>query len=365
MVKKTSTFILASFLFLSLNLHYNPLYSFHDIFIKEKEILLNTDKLDVGELQAIRIDPNGNILFLDTKGSQLLMFNQEGIFIKRIGAKGQGPGEFMIPFGMGIDKRGNIIVSDSQSRRINKYNKDGNFVTSFIISGLHGAPNIICTDSKDNYFLGAFRFDPDKPGSGGGLFINKYDPNGKYLKSFYPRNEGPLWILNVSPFAHFDIDSDDTIFASQIDRYDISVFNSEGTLLNTFSYSPSYFRAPDSKLEIDYSKYKTKAELFKKFEELSTSWTKIGSLWLIKDKYLLIELEINRLIKGIENKFMLDIRNKNGELVAGGIPTDYKFLCPDKEGFLYFLENSNEEVEEKEPKYAIGKYKMAPLIKGK
>jgi len=342
----------------SVDLHGFQFVLFDDIFEKNKEILIRTGKLEVGQLHLMRTDFYNNILFLDAKGRQLLLFDQEGKFIKRIGSKGQGPGEFVAPSGLGIDLEGNILVSDSQSRRINAYDKDGIFSTSFIISGLHGPPNNICVDSKGNYYLGAFKIDPDKPQSGEGLFINKYDSKGKYLKSFYPRNTAQLWLLNIYPFPCFDLDAENNIYAAQMNAYEISVFDSEGTVLETIGEAPSYFKRPEPGIEIDYSKFKNQSELIKKLTELSKSWTKLLSIKVIENQYLLLELEMNNLVKGFDKKFTIDILDKRGRILAGGIQSDYKFLCTDKDGYLYFLIHTDEEVTIKEPEYRIGKYKL-------
>ena len=73
---------------------------------------------------------------------------------------------------------------------------------------------------------------------------------------------------------------------------------------------------------------------------------------IVKNTYLLLVIEINNLIKGFNKKYVIDIWDKEGNFVAGGIQTDYRLLCRDKEDNLYFLINKDEQ------KYSIGKYHL-------
>jgi len=333
--------------------------SFDSIFEKEKEILIKTNNLKVGQLYIMKTDFYNNLLFLDARGCQLLVFNQEGKFLKRIGKKGQGPGEFSMPFGLGVDSKGNIILSDGQSRRINKYDREGNFISSFICSGMHWPPHIICIDSEDNYFFGGFKANLQKLNFGEGMYINKYSPKGKYLKSFYSRNTNQLWFLSLYPFFGFDMDEEDKIYAIQMNEYKISVFDSEGNLIETLGKTPAYFKKPDPSLRVGYSRFRDQSKLREKLTKLSKSWTKILLIKVIKDEYILLELEMNNLIERFNKKYVLDLWSKKGKFLAGGIQTDYKFLCTDKDGYVYFLiYTDEEEVTEKEPEYVIGKFKL-------
>lgn len=340
------------------NLDSKQITSFNNIFEKEKEIIIRTKNLEVGILTQIKIDFYNNIIFLDAKVRQVLVFNQEGKFLKRIGKKGQGPGEFIHPLAMGIDKHGKILISDQRVRRINKFDKDGYFISSFIISGSHFSPNdIIIVDSKDSLFLGGYRENFNNPGAG--TWINKYDSKGKYIRSFFPRNTTQRWMLSMFPSFSFDMDEKDIIYAVQINEYKISVYNSEGRLLRTFAKAPYYFKKPDPNLRVDFSKFKSQSKLMEELIKLSKSWTKILRIKVVKNKYLLLVLETNNLIKGFNKKYVIDVWDKKGNLIAGGIQTDYKFFCTDKDGYVYFLTYTDEEEAlEKDPEYRIGKFRI-------
>lgn len=87
------------------------------------------------------------------------------------------------------------------------------------------------------------------------------------------------------------------------------------------------------------------------------SWTQLVNLIVVKS-WVLIVLQTNNL-KGNKVKYIIDIYNRNGDLIIGGIKTDYRLLCKDKGGDLYFLiYTDEEEAIEKSPQYIIGVYSL-------
>ena len=331
--------------------------SFNDLFKKDKVINISTNNLDVGSLREMMVDPNGNLAFLDAQGCQVLVFDQEGNFTKRIGGQGEGPGEFILPTAVGKDTQGNIYVSDSRLRRINKYDKDGSYLHSFINSPDHWPPNIIRIGSKGHLFMDGLRADPKNRKTE--TWINAYGPEGKFVGSFLKRNTDQVWLRSIYPRFCFDLDGEDFIYGVQINDYEISKFDGDGNFLESIGRAPDYFVAPDRSLKIDYSKFKSQDEMRAAFTKISNSWTRIIRIEAIGDDYLLLIMEANGLVKGVAHKYIMDIWDLNGNLVEGAVSTDYRYLCCDDEDSLYFLIYTNEEQAlEEPPKYTIGKYKL-------
>lgn len=329
---------------------------FGTIFEKLGQISIQTQGLEVGQIQKINVDHEGNLLLLDVKSVQLLAFNKTGQLAKSIGKRGQGPGEFNSLFGLHVDGNGNIYVSDLQARRINIFDKAGNYVSSFIHSA-HWPPHLIKTDSVGNLFLGGLKEEPD--GTAPGTWIHKYTREGKYLTSFYPRKDGRDWLRNIYPFFGFDIDKEDMIYAVQMHEYDISVYDSSGNFIRSIGKSPPHFKRPDPKMRVDWTKFTTQSEMAEALTKISRSWTRIIQLDIVKDRYMFLLIEVNNLIKGFEKKYALDILDKTGHPVARGIQTDYKFLTSDNNGRAYFLEHTDEETAlDRAPSYLIGIYNI-------
>jgi len=98
-----------------------------------KELVISDSSLPEGEffgqISSFAVDPNGNIYVLDYKANHIQKFNAKGEFIKTIGKKGQGPGDFNSPLDIEIVKD-KLIVWDSMNMRISALDLDGTFIKS-------------------------------------------------------------------------------------------------------------------------------------------------------------------------------------------------------------------------------------------
>ena len=91
---------------------------------------------------------------------------------------------------------------------------------------------------------------------------------------------------------------------------------------------------------------------------LSKTWTKIIRIEVVEDVILLV-MEMNNLVKGINCKYLIDIYDVEGNRLYQGIKTDYKLLCSDKQGNIYFLlYTDEEEALDTSPKYEIGIFRL-------
>lgn len=78
---------------------------------------------------AIAADPAGRIYILDGQNSTIQQFNATGQWIRQIGRKGGGPGEFAGPIGLAI-RGSQLYVVDQTNVRISVFDTSGAFVTS-------------------------------------------------------------------------------------------------------------------------------------------------------------------------------------------------------------------------------------------
>lgn len=107
-----------------------------ELFEKGEIILLDScSEALLGEISQVSI-VDGNIFVLDRNiAKTVFMFDKTGKFIRRIGEKGVGKGEYISPFEFSIDKsRNHIFVLDRQARRILEYDyTTGNHINSISI----------------------------------------------------------------------------------------------------------------------------------------------------------------------------------------------------------------------------------------
>lgn len=77
--------------------------------------------------------PNGNIYIIDSRVCNIKKFANDGTFLKTIGRRGQGPGEFIMgPIDMAFFQDGRILISDGNNKRYQWFDKNDNFLQTII-----------------------------------------------------------------------------------------------------------------------------------------------------------------------------------------------------------------------------------------
>jgi len=84
----------------------------------------------------VLVAPNGDIFVSQGHAPSLdnpriTKFDKNGKFIKVIGKKGAGPGEFAEPHSLAMDSAGRLFVADRSNNRIQILDQDGNFIAEW------------------------------------------------------------------------------------------------------------------------------------------------------------------------------------------------------------------------------------------
>jgi len=82
-------------------------------------------------------DTEGSVYICDYRANDIKKFDASGKFVKIIGRKGRGPGEFNGPFHMTFAKD-RLVVWDSRNSRLCTLTPDGEFIKSAMISRTQG-----------------------------------------------------------------------------------------------------------------------------------------------------------------------------------------------------------------------------------
>lgn len=108
-----------------------PIYD-ESIFSLEEELTITGEEGKEGQMfmniVSIDVSEDGTIYVLDGKAANIKVFDSSGKFLKTIGRRGQGPGEFGRPEGFSITPLDEIAVNDPGRRSIQFLDKDGNFL---------------------------------------------------------------------------------------------------------------------------------------------------------------------------------------------------------------------------------------------
>jgi DNA-binding beta-propeller fold protein YncE len=155
------------------------------------------------------------IWVVETKAHCIAVLNEEGQLIKRIGCRGNAPGEFNYPTHIWIDPKGNAYITDAMNFRLQVLDQEGEVISVFgeagDASGYLARPKGIATDSFGNIY------------SVDALFhvVQVFDAKGNYLYKFGSQGHGngEFWM----PAGIF-IDASDLIYVADTYNSRIQVF---------------------------------------------------------------------------------------------------------------------------------------------
>jgi sugar lactone lactonase YvrE len=136
------------------------------------------------------VAPNGDIFVGEGHGggnSRILKFSKDGKFIKSIGKKGPGPGEFDQPHALAFDSKGRLVVGDRGNNRIQVLDQEGTFISE---TAVFGRPSGIWIDKNDVIYVAdseSGSVNPNRPEWRRGIRIGKLS-DGK-VTAFIPDPE--------------------------------------------------------------------------------------------------------------------------------------------------------------------------------
>jgi len=107
----------------------------------------NDDHYIFQQITDVKTDDEGNIYVCDVRGARIQKYDENGVYLQTIGKKGQGPGEFEMPFDLFVQpKTGLLFVRDGL--RVKWFAKDGKYQKEVV---LRSFPTQFSVD-EDGYF---------------------------------------------------------------------------------------------------------------------------------------------------------------------------------------------------------------------
>jgi hypothetical protein len=221
-----------------------PLYQ-EPLFTLEEELSIGggdeREEYIFMEINSIAIDDHSNIFVLDRRAAHIKVFDSTGAFLRRIGRRGQGPGEYQNPITMFLTHDQKIVVEDFISRRLSFYSLEGKHLKDL---------------SFGHMLLG--KIDMDQAGCFYAMTTEYYVPTedgiqiGQYLIKKFDSRLDYLYTLAASSVPQqmdhfmyyfmlmFDINNDGNVIVGNGQDYILDIFDSEGSLIRRIKkeYSP-------------------------------------------------------------------------------------------------------------------------------
>jgi len=207
-----------------------PMYG-EDVFSLEEELTIGAaegrEEYMFSQIRSIAVDDVGRIYVLDSREAQVKVFDQNGTYVRSIGKRGQGPGEFTRPFSISITGQNELVVDDFTSR-LALFSLEGEFKRNINIAK-----------------IGLLRIEIDSEMNMVGIAIVREEENPRYELKKFDSELNYLHSLGSSPLPSASgdsinlfiglilsqIDNNDQVICGYPEDYEIEIFDKEGKLI--------------------------------------------------------------------------------------------------------------------------------------
>lgn len=281
--------------------------SFEDVFVADKEIQLETRKDNpIGSNAVLRIGPRDQYLVLDRFDTKMAyLFDSLGFFVRTIGTKGKGPGEYEAPNAPAFDQSGNIYVHDMVRLVVNKYDHEGKYLMQLQVKKLFDK---LCIDPDGNLLL----YSPIGLNKGDAT-VYKFDSVGNLISTFGPLPES-FTAEGGSFGGGIAIDSAGRVCQITPYEYRVQVYSNNGELLQSFGEPPSYFRPLSKPTQSPQSGQQA-------LGSFHASWTHIWNFFLFDNSIVMILTGDN--IHG-KDDYHLDLYDLAGNAIRTSLHCTYE-----------------------------------------
>lgn len=265
---------------------------------------------------AIALDGDGNIYMLDLKLKHVKVFDKNGVFLRAISRKGQGPGEVLSPSDAKWDEKNKRLeILDWKNLKISRFHVDGTFDKDVRIKEDFPAQFFLIPngeyqvlnpdiDEKNNQ---VFRI--DRVSHEGDVLLR----SGNFLLSAHRvRQAGAVQMAANTPFdpeGYLDCDSLGNIYYGFADKYVIDVYDSGFQKIRVIKKeSPGQVEILESEKE-EFIGFLKKQGVYKNFlliREFPRYYAVFNDLWLDEAGRLIVRLPAN------DGKIYFDVFDSEG-----------------------------------------------------
>jgi len=216
------------------------------------------EKDEAGEIRIYKpgrfiVDSQGNVFVQDNSDMAIKVFDAQGKYLRAVGRKGSGPGEFGQIADMAILPDGRLLFTDFETRRTSLFNRDGQFLSSFQWKKFFSQVYLV-TDSS---YTVADMVVSERARE---LWVKTIDFNGEEILTFgkfsYPEfkmlQQGEITFSTSVPWSPQSVFAGDQkrqwLYHCLNDKYVIEVYDSQGKLFRKIDrpYEPAPVTSADT-----------------------------------------------------------------------------------------------------------------------
>jgi hypothetical protein len=176
----------------------------------------------LAEVDSLAVDEEGTIYALDTKDICVKVYDRTGKFLRLIGRKGAGPGEFMSPSRVLIDgKNRNLLVQDVRIGFV-VYDFQGKFIKNMGTTEMRSAHNVVF-DPHGNLILNRINIQDETHRRDE---LKKYGPDLSLLAEIKSIPLGSPYDV-TAPIVAWDLDNAGNIVFGFPSRYEIEIISDQ------------------------------------------------------------------------------------------------------------------------------------------
>lgn len=209
-----------------------PIYSNGSFFLRPELTIGNDSKSGIPAFSSIKqviLDEKGNIYIADDKECCIKVFNDQGNYLKTIGKKGQGPGEFNGIISLSFS--GNNLLVQDINLNLTFFSSEGVFIKKLFITKEHAL--LVKADRNENILaqcaiIGEKRKHRLIPYQG--FILKKFDKNLKLLYNVTTFPSADPEDFDITRLPVWDIGASSQIIYGYPDKYQISVIKNEAKI---------------------------------------------------------------------------------------------------------------------------------------
>jgi sugar lactone lactonase YvrE len=193
----------------------------------------NDENLAFGLPLDMAVDDGGSVYILDSGNQRIQVFGSDGKYLRTIGRRGQGPGEFESLNSINFDSQGNFHVLDSAQRRIQVFTPRGEVLKTTPIIKLsvdrtrllRSGP--VVAQGAITFGMGGVEKERARPG-----LVKLLGPNLETVREFgEPFDYGDEMTNRIGNSCYVAVDGQDNILLCFVYQNRVEKFSPEGRLL--------------------------------------------------------------------------------------------------------------------------------------